>query len=74
MSSRLLFKAGLTRLRAIGIGVVTVVVAITSPALYLLPSLLGAIKLQFRAARLVFDWPSSAEVLDKIFEEAREVS
>ncbi|MBC7138769.1 MAG: nucleoside triphosphate pyrophosphohydrolase [Defluviimonas sp.] len=38
-----------------------------------LPALLRAVKLQKRAARVGFDWPSSAEVLDKIVEEAREL-
>ncbi len=39
-----------------------------------LPALLRAHKLQKRAARVGFDWPSTDEVLDKIVEEAREVS
>jgi nucleoside triphosphate diphosphatase len=38
-----------------------------------LPSLTRALKLQNRAARVGFDWPSTAEVLDKLVEEAREV-
>ncbi len=38
-----------------------------------LPALLRAVKLQKRAARVGFDWPSSAEVLDKIVAEAREL-
>ncbi|MDE3079367.1 MAG: nucleoside triphosphate pyrophosphohydrolase [Paracoccaceae bacterium] len=38
-----------------------------------LPALLRALKLQNRAARVGFDWPSTAEVLDKITEEAREL-
>lgn len=38
-----------------------------------LPALLRAVKLQKRAARVGFDWPSTAEVLDKIHEEAREL-
>ena len=38
-----------------------------------LPALLRAVKLQKRAARVGFDWPSTDEVLDKIVEEAREV-
>jgi len=38
-----------------------------------LPALTRAIKLQNRAARVGFDWPSTGEVLDKLVEEAREV-
>ncbi|MBD3787868.1 MAG: nucleoside triphosphate pyrophosphohydrolase [Sphingomonadales bacterium] len=38
-----------------------------------LPALSRALKLQNRAARVGFDWPSTAEVLDKIVEEAREL-
>jgi ATP diphosphatase len=38
-----------------------------------LPALLRALKLQKRAARVGFDWPSTGEVLDKIAEEAREL-
>ena len=38
-----------------------------------LPALTRAIKLQNRAARVGFDWPSMDEVLDKIVEEAQEV-
>lgn len=38
-----------------------------------LPALLRALKLQNRAARVGFDWPSTTEVLDKITEEAREL-
>lgn len=38
-----------------------------------LPALTRAVKLQNRAARVGFDWPSTAEVLDKLTEEAREV-
>ena len=38
-----------------------------------LPALLRAVKLQKRAARVGFDWPSTDEVLDKMVEEAREV-
>ncbi|KCV83525.1 nucleoside triphosphate pyrophosphohydrolase [Actibacterium atlanticum] len=38
-----------------------------------LPSLLRAVKLQKRAARVGFDWPSTDEVLDKIIEEAGEL-
>lgn len=38
-----------------------------------LPALTRALKLQNRAARVGFDWPSTAEVLDKLTEEAREV-
>ena len=37
------------------------------------PALLRAVKLQKRAARVGFDWPSTDEVLDKITEEAREL-
>jgi MazG family protein len=39
-----------------------------------LPALLRAIKLQNRAARVGFDWPSTAEVIDKIVEESRELA
>ncbi|MCB2135531.1 MAG: nucleoside triphosphate pyrophosphohydrolase [Rhodobacteraceae bacterium] len=39
-----------------------------------LPALTRAIKLQNRAARVGFDWPSTAEVLDKIVEEAGELA
>ncbi|REG54173.1 nucleoside triphosphate pyrophosphohydrolase [Paracoccus versutus] len=38
-----------------------------------LPALTRAVKLQNRAARVGFDWPGPAEVLDKITEEAREL-
>lgn len=38
-----------------------------------LPALLRALKLQKRAARVGFDWPSTTEVLDKIVEEAQEL-
>ncbi|MDA5094602.1 nucleoside triphosphate pyrophosphohydrolase [Aliiroseovarius sp. KMU-50] len=38
-----------------------------------LPALLRAVKLQKRAARVGFDWPETAQVLDKIQEEAREL-
>jgi nucleoside triphosphate diphosphatase len=38
-----------------------------------LPALTRALKLQNRAARVGFDWPSTSEVLDKLTEEAREV-
>jgi len=38
-----------------------------------LPALMRAVKLQGRAARVGFDWPSTGEVLDKIQEEAREL-
>lgn len=39
-----------------------------------LPSLLRAVKLQKRAARVGFDWPDIALVLDKMLEEARELT
>ena len=38
-----------------------------------LPAALRALKLQKRAARVGFDWPSTDEVLDKIVEESREL-
>ena len=38
-----------------------------------LPALLRAHKLQKRAARVGFDWPSAREVLDKILEESQEL-
>ncbi|MBI6629792.1 nucleoside triphosphate pyrophosphohydrolase [Pontibaca salina] len=38
-----------------------------------LPALLRAAKLQKRAARVGFDWPGTADVLDKIIEEAGEL-
>lgn len=38
-----------------------------------LPALLRALKLQKRAARVGFDWPDVAQVIDKIAEEAAEV-
>ncbi|EPX81911.1 Nucleoside triphosphate pyrophosphohydrolase MazG [Salipiger mucosus DSM 16094] len=38
-----------------------------------LPALLRALKLQKRAARVGFDWPSTDEVIDKIVEEAQEL-
>ena len=38
-----------------------------------LPALMRAVKLQKRAARVGFDWPSTDQVLDKIVEEAGEV-
>lgn len=38
-----------------------------------LPALLRAVKLQKRAARVGFDWPSTDEVIDKIREEAAEL-
>lgn len=38
-----------------------------------LPALLRAVKLQKRAARVGFDWPETAQVLDKITEEAGEL-
>jgi len=39
-----------------------------------LPALMRAVKLQKRAARVGFDWPDIAQVLDKLAEEAREVA
>ncbi|HUD52952.1 nucleoside triphosphate pyrophosphohydrolase [Parvibaculum sp.] len=39
-----------------------------------LPALTRAVKLQARAARVGFDWPSTAEVLDKLNEEMLELS
>ncbi len=38
-----------------------------------LPALTRALKLQNRAARVGFDWPGPADVLDKIAEESREL-
>ena len=38
-----------------------------------LPALTRALKLQSRAARVGFDWPSTTEVLDKLSEEAAEL-
>jgi ATP diphosphatase len=38
-----------------------------------LPALTRAVKLQNRAARVGFDWPSTDGVLDKLIEESREV-
>jgi nucleoside triphosphate diphosphatase len=38
-----------------------------------LPALTRALKLQNRAARVGFDWPSTDQVLDKLVEEAKEV-
>ncbi|SPF80198.1 nucleoside triphosphate pyrophosphohydrolase [Pseudoprimorskyibacter insulae] len=38
-----------------------------------LPALLRAVKLQNRAARVGFDWPSTDQVLDKVIEEANEL-
>lgn len=38
-----------------------------------LPALTRAVKLQNRAARVGFDWPSTTGVLDKIIEESREL-
>ncbi len=38
-----------------------------------LPALLRAMKLQKRAARVGFDWPSTVQVLDKLQEEAAEL-
>ncbi|MGR3342213.1 MAG: MazG family protein, partial [Paracoccaceae bacterium] len=39
-----------------------------------LPALTRAVKLQKRAARVGFDWPSTGQVIDKIAEEARELT
>ncbi|WP_299302480.1 nucleoside triphosphate pyrophosphohydrolase [uncultured Litoreibacter sp.] len=39
-----------------------------------LPALMRAVKLQKRAARVGFDWPSTDEVIDKITEEAAELT
>ncbi len=39
-----------------------------------LPALMRAVKLQERAARVGFDWPSTGEVIDKIHEEAAELT
>ena len=39
-----------------------------------LPALTRAVKLQKRAARVGFDWPSTEQVLDKIIEEAGELT
>ncbi|MFV2053013.1 nucleoside triphosphate pyrophosphohydrolase [Aliiroseovarius sp. YM-037] len=39
-----------------------------------LPALLRAVKLQKRAARVGFDWPSTDQVVDKIVEESRELA
>jgi ATP diphosphatase len=39
-----------------------------------LPALTRAVKLQNRAARVGFDWPSTDEVVDKLVEEARELA
>ena len=39
-----------------------------------LPALTRALKLQKRAARVGFDWPEGAAVLDKVVEEARELA
>lgn len=38
-----------------------------------LPALLRAVKLQKRAARVGFDWPDTAQVMDKIIEESQEL-
>ncbi|WP_113913283.1 nucleoside triphosphate pyrophosphohydrolase [Roseovarius dicentrarchi] len=39
-----------------------------------LPALLRAVKLQKRAARVGFDWPNTAQVLDKLNEEIAELA
>ncbi|MFZ2466976.1 nucleoside triphosphate pyrophosphohydrolase [Parvibaculum sedimenti] len=41
---------------------------------FALPALTRAVKLQNRAARVGFDWPSTVEVLDKLNEEMLELS
>ncbi|MEL7405317.1 MAG: MazG nucleotide pyrophosphohydrolase domain-containing protein, partial [Pseudomonadota bacterium] len=38
------------------------------------PALTRAVKLQKRAARVGFDWPETAQVLDKVVEEAQELA
>jgi ATP diphosphatase len=38
-----------------------------------LPALMRAVKLQKRAARVGFDWPSTDQVIDKLIEEAAEL-
>jgi len=38
-----------------------------------LPALTRAVKLQYRAARVGFDWPDASHVIDKITEEAAEL-
>lgn len=39
-----------------------------------LPALMRAVKLQKRAARVGFDWPEAAQIIDKIAEEAGELA
>ncbi|HHX89278.1 MAG TPA: MazG family protein, partial [Paracoccus sp.] len=39
-----------------------------------LPALIRALKLQNRAARVGFDWPRIGQVMDKVVEEARELT
>jgi len=39
-----------------------------------LPAMTRAVKLQNRAARVGFDWPSTDQVIDKLVEEARELN
>jgi ATP diphosphatase len=39
-----------------------------------LPGLTRAVKLQNRAARVGFDWPTTGEVIDKLVEESRELA
>ena len=39
-----------------------------------LPALTRAVKLQNRAARVGFDWPSTDQVIDKLVEESRELA
>ncbi len=41
---------------------------------FALPGLTRAVKLQKRAARVGFDWPATSHVLDKLLEEAREIT
>ena len=45
-----------------------------SPASPALPALWQAVKLQSKAAAVGFDWPDHVPVIEKVFEETREVS
>ncbi len=45
-----------------------------SPASPALPALWQAVKLQSKAAAVGFDWPDHGPVIEKVFEETREVS